>query len=96
MECYLVDFEQAFDSVHIYSLWVIKGKYGIPDNLIQIVKALYYVIEDNKTTAPFPVMTGIKQSCCMSGFLFLLIIDWVMQQKVKKNDQEVDRFHHHA
>lgn len=80
--------------MHIYSLWVIKGKYGIPDNLIQIVKALYYVIEDNKTT--FPVMTGVKQICCMSGFLFLLIIDWVMQQKVKKNDQEVDRFHHHA
>ena len=54
-----------------------------------MVKALYEdfqcsVIEDNETTAPFPVITGVKQGCCMSGFLFLLIIDWVMQQTVQE------------
>lgn len=45
-----------------------------------MVKALYEdficsVIEDNQTTASFPVMTDVKQDCCMSKFLVLLIIN---------------------
>ena len=41
------------------------------------------VIVDSETTDWFPVITGVKQGCCMSGFLFLLIIDWVMRQTVE-------------
>ena len=82
-----MDFAKAFDSVHRDSLWVIMKKYGIPTKLIQMVRALYEnfecaVIDDNETTDFFPVVTGVKQGCCMSGFLFLLAIDWVMQQTV--------------
>jgi hypothetical protein len=80
MFIHFVDFEKAFDSVHRDSLWIIMKKYGIPNKLIQMVKALYddfqcSLIEDNETTTPSSVMTGVKQGCCMSGFLFLLIID---------------------
>lgn len=50
------------------SLWIIMKKYGIPNKLSQMVKALYddfqcSVIEDNETTAHFSVMIGVKQSC---------------------------------
>jgi len=67
----------------------VMKKYGIPKKLINMVKALYEdfqcsVIGDNEITAPFPVITGVKQGCCMSGFLFLLIIDWVMQHTVQE------------
>ncbi|XP_062566517.1 uncharacterized protein LOC134228832 [Saccostrea cucullata] len=41
------------------------------------------VIDNNETTDPFPVMTGVKQGCCISGFLFLLVVDWVMQQTIR-------------
>ena len=63
-------------------------KYGILQKLIQMVQTLYEdfqcaVIDENKTTDFFPVMTGVKQGCCMSGFLFLLVIDWVMRQTVE-------------
>lgn len=80
MYIHFVDFEKAFDSVHRDSLWVIMKKYGIPRKLIRMVKALYEdfqcsVIKDNEITTPFPVMTGVKRGCCMSGFLFFLIID---------------------
>lgn len=73
---------------HRDSLWIIMRKFGIPNKLIQMVKALYEdfkcsLIEDDKTNAPFPVMTGVKQDCCMPGFMFPLIIDWLMQQTVK-------------
>ena len=61
-------------------------QYGIPTKMIQMVKALYEdfqcsVIDEGVTTERFPVMTGVKQGCYMSGFLFLLAIDWVMQRK---------------
>lgn len=50
------------------SLWIIMKKYGIPNKLTQMVKALYddfqcSVIEDNETTSLFSVMIGVKQSC---------------------------------
>ena len=82
---HFVDFKQAFDSVHRDSLWIIMRQYGIPMKLIQIVKTLYEdfqcaVVVEGETTDWFPVETGVKQGCCMSGFLFLLVIDWVMRK----------------
>jgi hypothetical protein len=83
-----VDFEKAFDSIHRDSLWAIMRQYGIPQKLIRIVRTLYEdfqcsVIDENETTEWFPVRTGVKQGCCMSGFLFLLVIDWVMRRTVE-------------
>ena len=53
--------------------------------MVQMIKALYEdfqcsVIDEGVTTEWFSVMTGVKQGCCMSGFLFLLAIDWVMRR----------------
>ena len=58
--------------------------YGIQKKLIRMVKTLYenfqcLVIDDGEKTEWFSIMTGVKQSCCMSGFLFLLAIYWVMR-----------------
>ena len=38
------------------------------------------VIEERETTEWFEIKTGVKQGCVMSGFLFLLVIDWVMKR----------------
>ena len=87
MYFHYVDFEKAFDSVHRDSLWKIMRAYGIPGKLIGMAKALYdgftcAVIDEGEITERFPVVTGAKQGCCMSGFLFLLVIDWVMRKTV--------------
>ena len=84
---HFVDFEKAFDSVHRDSLWIIMRQYGVPHKIIQMVKTLYKnfqcsVIDESETTDWFPVKTGVKQGCCMSGFLFLIAIDWVMRKTV--------------
>jgi hypothetical protein len=34
------------------------------------------VLDENEMTDWFEVKTGVKQGCVMSGFLFLLVIDW--------------------
>ena len=58
--------------------------YGIPEKLINMIKALYKntrvaVIHDKNKTEWFDIKSGVKQGCVMSGFLFLLVVDWVMR-----------------
>ncbi|PIK62384.1 endonuclease-reverse transcriptase [Apostichopus japonicus] len=82
---HFIDFEKAFDSLHRNSLWNILKEYQIPDKIIRIVKALYdnvecAVVDEGETTEWFHVTSGVKQGCVMSGFLFLLAIDWMMKR----------------
>ena len=32
----------------------------------------------------FDVKSGVRQECAMSGFLFLLVIDWVMRRTLRE------------
>ena len=87
MYFHFVYFERAFDSVHRDSLWRIMKAHGIPDKLTGLVKALYdgftcKVIDEGEISERFPVVTGVKQGCWMSGFLFLRVINLVMGKTV--------------
>ena len=55
--------------------------------MIGLVKALYEgftcaVIAEGEITERFPVVTSVKQGCCMSGFLFLIVMDCMMRKTV--------------
>ena len=63
-------------------------EYGIPLKLITMVKAMYEqskcaVVDGSESYDWFDAKTGVKQGCCMSGFLFLLVIDWVMRGTIE-------------
>ena len=83
-----VDFEKAFDSIDRGILWGIMGEYGILQTvlkLITIIKAMYEqskctVVDSSESYDWFDLRTGVKQGGCKSGFLFLLVIDWVMRR----------------
>ena len=80
-----VDFQKAFDSIHRETPWKIMKAYGIPLKIINMIKALYKdtkvaVIHNGTKTDWFDIKSGVKQGCVMSGFLFLLVVDWVMRQ----------------
>ena len=83
-----MDFEKAFDSIDRGILWGIMGEYGIPSKLITMVKEMHEqskcaVVDGSGSYDWFNVRTGVKQGCCMSGFLFLLVIDWVMIRSIE-------------
>lgn len=83
-----MDFEKDFDSIDRGILWGIMGEYGIPSKLITMVKAMYEqskcaVVDGSGSYDWFDVRTGVKQGCCMSGFVFLLVIDWVMIRSIE-------------
>ena len=84
-----VDFRKAFDSVHRESLWNIMSVYGIPRKLITMVKLFYNnfmcsVEHEGRYSEWFVIESGVRQGCVMSGFLFLLVIDWTMTTTTKR------------
>ena len=77
-----VDFEKAFDSIHRESLWRILRAYGIPQEIVLVIKSFYsnFSCRVRNSEISFSVKTGVRQGCCMSAMLFNLTIDWVMRQ----------------
>lgn len=65
-----IDFEKAFDIIHLDSLWQICHN----------SKCCF------KTSEIFDVVTGVRQACILSHLLFLLTIDYVMWNTASGND----------
>ena len=64
--------------------------YSIPDKVIRMVKIMYddfecSVLEEDEQTRWFKITTGVKQGCAMSGFLFLLTVDWTMRRTKERH-----------
>ena len=83
-----IDFEKAFDSKHRETLWKIMEFYGVPSKIATIIKKLYQSNEICATNHGLQsdwvrIKRGVTQGCGMSGFLFLLVLDWVMRNSVQ-------------
>ena len=68
---------------------MIMKAYGIPDKFIVMVKAFYRncrvsVLHGSRKSEWFEVKSGLKQGSVMSGFLFLLIVDWIMRKTLSE------------
>lgn len=84
-----VDFKKAFDSVHRDTLWRILRVYGIPPRYVSIFKNLYLnsscaVKTETGNTDFFQILTGVRQGCILSPFLFLLAVDFVMTKAMSR------------
>ena len=89
-----VDFEKAFDSLHRDSLWKIMRNYGIPQKLVNLIKAMYdnfqcKVLHNNNLSEPFRIETGVKQGCILSPTIFSIAIDWIMRQVTNSNKRGI-------
>ena len=85
------DYEKPSDSIHRETLWRIMGSYGIPPKLVRMVQAMYKgskcaVMDWGGKTGWFDIKSGVRQGCVMSGFLFLLVIDWVMRKTLSEGN----------
>ena len=59
--------------------------YGTPDKMVRVIKGIYarfecVVVDGSVTSDWFMIKSGVKQGCVMSGFLFLLCLDWVIRK----------------
>lgn len=79
-----IDYTKAFDSLDRDALWRIMAHYGIPDKYISLIKNLYKdagcrILIKGKLSVWFQILTGVRQGCLISPFLFLLAIDWILK-----------------
>ena len=59
--------------------------YGIPRKMVRVKADIYEdfectAIDRIETSEWFKIKSGVKQGCVMSGFLFLLALDWIMSK----------------
>ena len=85
-----IDYSKAFDSIDRSTLWKIMANYGIPDKLINLIKSMYkdsggQILHKGKLTDFFSIVTGVRQGCLISPFLFLLAIDWILIRSTGDN-----------
>ena len=67
-----VDYDKAFDSIDIYTLWQLLQHYGIPDKFISLIRNTYndiacMVIRAGQLTDSFMLKTGVRQGCLLKN-----------------------------
>ncbi len=80
-----LDQEKAFDRVEHLFLWNTLEAFGFSPSFISMIKAMYCNIEsvlkiNGGLSAPFIVQRGVRQGCAMSGMLYSLAIEPLLQK----------------
>jgi len=77
-----VDFQKVFDSINRKTLGRILRVYGIPKDIVELIKSFYnnFTCSVGHSNIWFEVKPGVRQGCVMSALLFNMVIDWVMRK----------------
>lgn len=80
-----LDQQKAFDRVEHDYLWSAMGSFGFSSTFISRVRAIYCNIEsllkiNGHLSAPFKVKRGVRQGCPMSGMLYSIAIEPLLQK----------------
>jgi len=87
----LLDFEKAFDSVNIKFLKRALQAYNFGPRFQQWIEILYYNIESCVTnnghmSSYFKLSRGIRQGCCISAMLFLVVVELLADYLKSRTD----------
>ena len=68
--------------MHRESLWCILWAYGIPQQIIDIIKSFYnnFTCRVDNSEISFEVKSGVRQGCAMSAMLYNMTIDWLKRR----------------
>ncbi len=80
-----LDQEKAFDRIEHAYLWRVLEAFGFGKKMIDYVKVLYSDVQsilkvNGGLCAPFGACRGIRQGCSLSGMLYSLAIEPLLQQ----------------
>jgi len=84
-----IDFTNAFDSVDRSSMWRILRTYGIPERIMGTIKCIYDEVNSRvrlsgQLSEPFNVTTGVLEGDTLAPFLFVIILNFVLQRVPKQ------------
>jgi len=80
-----LDQEKAFDRIEHCFLWKVLNAFGFSESFINYIKVLYNGVEsilkvNGGLCTPFTVFRGIRQGCALSGMLYSLAIEPLLNQ----------------
>ena len=77
--------------MHQESLWRILRAYGIPQQIIDIIKSFYnnFTCRVGKSETSFKVKTGVRQGCTMSAVFFSMATDWLMRHTTEDQSRDI-------
>ena len=83
--CSFIDLEKAYDSVWRGGMWQIAKYYGIPAQIVELLKNWYEGISSCVRLEEgdgdwFPIRTGLRQGCVLSPSLFNVYMDAIMRK----------------
>ena len=83
-----LDFKGAFDSVDRKVLFNVLVQHGVPMKFVNIIRSMYSqtsgrVRAYGELSKTFPTMSGVRQGCPLSPFLFNFIIDEIMKRALE-------------
>jgi hypothetical protein len=75
-----IDFQQDFDLIWCNGLWHILLHYGVPKNMVTLIKDMYWnfcsqVQTPERLTEEFHTSTSVQQGCLLSPHLFNLFLN---------------------
>ena len=85
MYCAFMDLEKAYDSVWRDGMWQLAKYYGIPTQIVELLRSWYEGISscvrlEESDGDWFPITTGLRQGCVMSPSLFNVYMDAMMRK----------------
>nr|CAI5855303.1 unnamed protein product [Callosobruchus analis] len=83
-----IDFEKAFDSVNHHQLWNILEHFGLPQKIINLIKAMYnqatcQIFHKGYLSNKILLGKGLKQGCVLSPILFNISLDYILKRTIK-------------
>ena len=90
-----VDFKQAFDLIWRYGLWNTLLHYGIPSNMVSLIRNMYerfrsQVQTVEGTTEEFQTSIGVLQGCILAPHMFNLFLHCVMSHVEANNGAMIE------
>ena len=84
-----IDLTKAYDTVNRELLWKILAKAGVPQELIELIKAFHdgtqaCVRIEGKDSVYFPVNQGLRQGCVLAPLLFNIFFAAVLEVAKKR------------
>ena len=79
-----VDYEKAFGSFNLQTLWKLLRHYGMLEKITNIIKNWHEgvncrVVYGWQLTDAFEIRTGVREGFLLLPVMFLLAMDWVMK-----------------
>ena len=89
-----IDLTKAFDSVNREGLYIVLGKLGCPQKLLNLIRSLYTgmiatVAYENEESKAFAINNGVKQGCVLAPVLFNIYFSHVIRHAFQGNDEGI-------